>query len=92
MRLVALVSSSSVKARLHKHVGTTALNQCKLRVVNRESKTALISNNIHNCELVTLSYTQAKLTIAALAGSSPARCVVGPGARSIHRGHLAIRH
>lgn len=34
----------------------------------------------------------AKLTVAALAGSATACCMVGPRARSIHRGHLAVGH
>lgn len=33
-----------------------------------------------------------KLTVAALAGSAAARCVVGHGARPVHRGHLPIGH
>lgn len=35
---------------------------------------------------------QTKLTIAALAGSAPACCMVSPGACSIHCRHLAIGH
>lgn len=33
-----------------------------------------------------------KLTVAALAGSAATRCVVGHGARPVHRGHLPIGH
>lgn len=39
-----------------------------------------------------VTHTQRKLTIAALAGSAPACCVEGPGARSIHCGHFAVGH